>query len=285
MENLFLFDKSGFVTELSEEKSPGHLDQLEMFYEDTEKLFNSISEKISSSQLAITYATVRPQEFGPPAAGEPSGYLLHWPAHQYGLSVVIRSEGDGQQNSLQAVFPFSCEGVSFICRLIEVRLFSNRLEAQLKVVAGEDEELELTFYDAHYLADRMVYREAGVYQFILRAFAYFFEAQAASADDDGLWALFNRTELGADHYEVHGPVKSVTELSEPMLGQPTWQVRVVIGRSSAGEDQLFDIFLTRKILGQGRVPVAGDNARAVVWLQGHLWGVGESTELQKEEIK
>jgi hypothetical protein len=285
MDNLFLFEKSSFITELSEEKSPGHLDQLEIFYEDTEKLFDSISEKISSSQLAVTYATVRPNEFGPPAAGEPSGYLLHWPAHQSGLSTIIRSDGEGQQNSLQAVFPFSCDGTSYLCRLVEIILFNNRLEAQLKVMAGENEELELTFYDSHYLADRVVYREAGVYQFILRAFAYFFEAQAVSADDDGLWALFNRSELGADHYEVHGPVRSVTGLSEPLLGQKTWRVEIVIGRSAADEDQLLDIFLTQKVLGKGRLPAVGDNARAVVWLQGHLWGIPGDNSLPENGAK
>lgn len=284
MENLFLFDKTGFITELSEENSPGHLDQLEIFYEDTEKVFDSISEKIASSQLAITYATVRPKEFAALTTGEPSGYLLHWPAHQHGLSAVIRSEGDGQQNSLQCVFPFSCEGVTFTCRLTEVRLFSNRLEAQLKVIAGAEEELELTFYDAHYLADRVVYQAAGVYQFVLRAFAYFFVAQPASEEEEeGLWALYNRSELGADHYEIHGPVQSVSELAEPMLGQKTWQVRILVGRSMADEEHLIEVFLTQKILGNGRLPVVGDNARAVVWLQGHLWGVEEDPAQGKDD--
>jgi hypothetical protein len=271
MENLLLFEKNDFITELSEENTPGHLDQIEMFYEDTDQLFKSISEVIPASQLAVTYATVRNVVSPSTSDVEPKGYLLHWPDHKNGLSCVIRSDGQGQQNSLQAVFPFCSEGVEYLCRLDEIRLFHNRLEAQLKVMAGADEELALTFFDAHYLADRFVYRQGRSYRFIVRAFAYCLEVAGNSGEDTG-WALFNRPDLGADHYEVQGPVESVAELEQPVLGQKTSKIRIIIGRTSEDEDCYLDIFVTQKVLGSARLPKPGDNIQSVIWLQGHLWG-------------
>ncbi len=273
MENLFLFDNDQFITTLNDEQSPGHLDQIELFYDDTEKLFDSISDIIAASQLAVTYATTRSGEFKALPAVEPSGWLLQWPTGLNGLSCVVKSDESGAQNALQAVFPFCSDGVTYSCRLTGVRLFSNRLEAQLQVMAGEEEELALTFYDARYLCDRVVYQKDAVYLFNLRAFAYFFAVMPPGQDSvDGLWALLNRPDLGADHYEIHGPVRSVAELELPMLGQKVWRVSVVIGCSSEMEEQLLDILVTGKVLGNTPSPVEGSQIRAVVWLQGHLWG-------------
>lgn len=277
MENLFLFDNDKLITALNEEQSPGHLDQIELFYDDTEKLFDSISDIIAASQLAVTYATARSGEFKPLAADEPSGWLLQWPTGLNGLSCIVRSEEGGAQNAMQAVFPFCSDGVTYSCRLLAVRLFSNRLEAQLQVLAGEEEELALTFYDARYLCDRVAYRKDATYLFSLRAFAYFFAIMPPGKDSvDGLWALLNRPDLGADHYEIHGPVRSVSELELPMLGRKVWRVSVVIGCSSEMEEQLLDILVTDKILGNTAPPAIGAQVRAVVWLQGHLWGEDKS---------
>ena len=273
MENLFLFDRDKLIIELNEEQSPGHLDQIELFYDDTAQLFDSISDIIATSQLAVTYVSARPGQFATAPAGEPAGWLLQWPDGLHGLSCIIRSDDQGQTNALQAVFPFSSEGVTCTCRLLAVRLFYNRLEAQLQVLVGAEEELSLTFYDTRYLHDRLAYRKDATYQFVIRAFAYVFAALAPDEDSvDGLWALFNREELGADHYEIHGPVRAVAEYELPMLGQKLWRVSVVIGCSSDMEEQLLDILVSAKVLGKGNPPRVGDQVRAVAWLQGHLWG-------------
>lgn len=283
-DNLFLFDD--FITELSETASPGHLDQLELFYENTDELFGTLTDIITASQLAMTYASVRQKDFPALPASEPAGYLLQWPSPRCGLASIIRSEQSGQCNSFQAVFPFINEGVRHTCRILKTRLFSSRLEAQLEVVAGEDEELALTFYDVNYLADRVAYSKDAVFQFMLRGLAYFFEVFVAEPvvtndpepvafETAGMAALFPREDLGADHYEIQGPVKEVKEPDFEMLGQKIRLVRVTIAHTSGGEDVDFDLCVTQKVLGKGRVPVPGDDIRAVIWLQGHLWGPGE----------
>jgi hypothetical protein len=101
-DKLFLFDD--LITELSEDASPGHLDQLELFYKDTEELFGSMTSIITSSQLAVTCSSLHPELAQPLAAGEPAGHLLQWPSPRCGLTSVIRSDQQGQCNSLIAVF-------------------------------------------------------------------------------------------------------------------------------------------------------------------------------------
>lgn len=268
-DNLFLFD-DGFITELDESASPGHLDQLELFYEDTEELFAGMTSVITASQMAVSYATSHADSSLKPDPAEPVGHLLEWPSSRCGLTSIIRSDQGGQCNTLQAVFPFTGEGVLYCCKLLETRLFSNRLEAQLVVLAGLDEELSLTFYDAHYLLDRMVYKKDEVYQFVLRGFIYHLMVNAPDPQYKGMTAIFPREELGADHYEVQGPVKEVKEFDFDMLGQKFWLVKITIANNSAGEDLDLDLVLTRKVLGTGQVPRIGDDISAAIWLQGHL---------------
>ena len=199
-DKLFLFDD--LISELSEDASPGHLDQLELFYENTEELFASMTSIITSSLVATTCASLRPELAPPAASSEPAGFLLNWPSMRCGLTSIIRSDQQGQCNSLAAVFPFIGDGVKHRCRLLETRLYANRLEAQLAAYIGEDEELALTFYDAHYLANRTIYQKDAAYHFVLRGFVYHLEI----TDGEFMEALFQRAELGADHYETAGLV-------------------------------------------------------------------------------
>ncbi|MBU1105358.1 MAG: hypothetical protein KKB51_01720 [Candidatus Riflebacteria bacterium] len=268
-DNLFLFDD--FITELSEDNSPGHLDQLELFYEDTDELFKTLTEIITSSQLAVTYASVHKDSLPALKPNEPVGYLLQWPDPQCGLTTLIHSDqaAAGTCSSFVAVFPFISDGIRYSCRVLETRLFSNRLEAQLVVLAGEDELLSLTFYDARYAADRVVYQKDTVYQFILRGFAYHLEL--CNSEDSAMSALFPRTDLGADHYEIQGPVTTIKAMATKMLQQQVWLLSVTIAQTEADEPLDIEICLTAKILGKTRLPEIGDNVSAVIWLQGHLW--------------
>ena len=272
-DNLFLFED--FITELSESNSPGHLDQLELFYEDTEELFGSLTEIITASQLAITYATLHKDSFPALKPDEPAGYLLQWPDSQCGLTTLIHSAQAGMCNSFVAVFPFISDGTRYPCRVLETRLFSNRLEAQLVVLAGADELLSLTFYDARYLADRIVYQKDTVYQFILRGFAYHLEEYCS--EDIGMSAMFPRADLGADHYEIQGQVTAVKAVPVKMLKQQVWLVSVTIARTEADEPLDIEVCLSARILGKNRLPEVGANVRAVIWLQGHLWGIDPET--------
>lgn len=267
-DKLFLFDE--FINELNESESPGHLDQLELFYEDTDELFGSLTEIISSSQIAVTYATANKNACQKLKKEEPVGFLLHWPSPDSGLCSIIHSEREGSCNSFVAVFPFLNEGSSFSCRVTETRLFSNRLEAQLVVLAGDNEELSLTFYDTRYLADRVVYQKDETYQFILRGFAYHFERLPDQSSD--LSALVPREDLGADHYEICGPVIDLRAFPSGMLKQKLWLLSVAFAQTIDNEPVKLIICLSEKVLGAKRLPKAGENISAVIWLQGHLWG-------------
>lgn len=266
-DQLLLFNN--FINELDENNSPGHLDQLELFFEDTDELFNSITEIVTASQLAITYLTANKEENLQSAKENPEGYLLKWPDPEYGLMTVISSQEKGSLNSLTAVYPFSSSGTQFTCRLQEIRLFSNKIEAQLRVTAGEDDLLELTFYDIHFLYDQAIYKKDAQYRFILRAFAYHVEIHKES---ESLSALFQRPDLGADHYEVQGQVIAINELKNGMLKQRTWALKVAIAEDPCGEATALEILLSAKVLGNEKPPTAGQGISAVIWLQGHLWG-------------
>ncbi|PKL45177.1 MAG: hypothetical protein CVV41_03545 [Candidatus Riflebacteria bacterium HGW-Riflebacteria-1] len=272
-DKLFLFDD--LITELSEDASPGHLDQLELFYKDTEELFGSMTSIITSSQLAVTCSSLHPELAQPLAAGEPAGHLLQWPSPRCGLTSVIRSDQQGQCNSLIAVFPFIGDGVKHRCRLLETRLYANRLEAQLFAYIGGDEELNMTFYDAHYLANRTIYQKEALYHFILRGFAYHLES-VMPGPDGFMEAIYQREELGADHYEISGLVRDVKEYDFAMPEQKFWLLRTLIARTSSGEEIEIDLLLTGKTLGKNSLPQAGDCINALIWLQGHLWGPTES---------
>ena len=274
MEKLFLFEDD-LITDLSEDQSPGHLDQIELFYEDTDSLFDSISDVIADSHLAVTFASVRAEQF-PAPADQAKGWLLHWPDHQKGLTCVVRSDGNGQQNSLVAVFPFFNDGIQYHCRVNGVRRFASRFEAQIEALVGDDELLSLTFYDCHYLSDRNVYRKNAAYRFVLRSFAYHFNLQSP-ADSEFFSAVFNREDLGADHYELQGPVRKVEEIAGPFLGQKAWNVHIVVANSEDGEEMLLPVIITARLLGKGSLPKPGDSLQALVWLQGHLWGVEEDS--------
>lgn len=295
------------ITELSEENSPGHLDQLELFYDDTEDVFGSLITILSTSQEAVTYSADESAKPFVLPDGEPSGYLLVWPAQRFGLTTIMHTDGSKQRNACIAVFPFISDGIRYTARLEEIRLFASRLEAQLVVLAGPDEELYLTFYDAHFLTDRAFYQKGETYQFIIRGLAYFFEvfaakpiiisdpegvkkirqvsaeagqsitndSEAITINTSGMAALFPREELGADHYEIHGPVKLVKELDAEMLGQKVWQVRVTVAHTCGDEDLDIDVWVTKKVLGKGRLPQVGEDVRTVIWLQGHLLAAGE----------
>ncbi len=266
-DQLFLFND--FINELDDKNSPGHLDQLELFYDDTDELFNSITEIVTESHLAITYFTANKENFPSSDKEKPKGYLLKWPNHENGILTVISSQENGSLNSLTAVFPFSATGTDFICRLQRIRLFSNAIEAQLQVMAGEDELLELTFYDIHFLYDRPAYKKDARYHFVLRAFAYHAEIHE---NPESMSALFPRPDLGADHYEVQGPIIGIEEFSDGMLKQKTWTVKTVIAENPDGKPVVLDILLSAKVLGKRKPPAVSQCLTAVIWLQGHLWG-------------
>lgn len=269
-ENLFLLNSH--IEELDEKNSPGHLDQIELFYEDTDELFSSMTEIITASQLAVTYATANKESARQLNKTEPAGYLLKWPDAEAGLSTVIASQENGSCNSLAAVFPFIIKGTTIICRLTGIRLFYNRLEAQLRVLAGDEELLELTFYDIHYLYDRTVYQENGLYQFVIRAFAYHFEI---NDDPEKFSAAFPRADLGADHYEIQGPVYDIEQPQFAMLQQKITILKVSIAQNPDGTPVLLDVIISGKVMGKQPAPRPGQCINAVIWLQGHLWGTAE----------
>jgi hypothetical protein len=199
------------------------------------------------------------------------------------------------------------EGVQHTIRLERVRLWPNRLEAQIEALVGADEELSITFFDPLFAANRAFYRKDEIYQFVLVGFRYDFEIvdPAPIVIDDmekvrrlrtmmykddpekrgtqvplvfetkGMAAFLPRGDLAADDYEFQGPVKSVTEFHTEMFGQQAWRVRITVSRPASKDIDIdIDLCLTRKVLGDCRLPNIGEDVRGILWLQGYLWMPG-----------
>ena len=126
------------------------------------------------------------------------------------------------------------------------------------------------------ISDRNVYRKNAAYRFVLRSFAYHFNLQSPA--DSEFSAVFNREDLGADHYELQGAVRKVEEIAGPFLGQKAWNVHVVVANSEDGEEMLLPGNTHDACWRQG-FSKPGDSVQALVWLQGHLWGAEEDSEV------
>jgi hypothetical protein len=70
-----------------------------------------------------------------------------------------------------------------------------------------------------------------------------------------------------DDYSFRAPVVEVEEME--FLNEPLWRVRATVLRV---DDQEFDmnIYVTKKVMGDGRTPKMGDDIEGALWLQGYL---------------
>lgn len=289
------------VVEMLGEKAVGHGDHWEVFFNDAGDIVKKLPKVVQEGRLIATSA----DEGGaipyalPPQ--EPKGALLAWPSPGFGVIAAIELGAQGGRNEFISAYPYMSEGVEHTARLEQVRLWPNRLEAQVQASVGTDDEWTVTFFDPLFTVNRVFYKKDELYKFILVGFPYVFEiveSKPIVIDDpenvrrlrsmmyptdpderDNLEPLVIQTKgmaaflscggNAADDYEFQGPVKSVTGLGTQVLDQRVWRIRVTVHRLADDEVDL-DLYLTEKVLANNRLPEVGEDVRGILWLQGHL---------------
>ena len=293
------------ITEISNEEAGAHGDHLGIFLREPVDLLKELPQIIQESQVILTFSDNKSAKQYAFPESEPRGALLVWPIQRFGLITVIRLGAQNSANELISAYPWVSEGVQHPVRLQKIRLWPNRLEAQIQGALGTEEEMTVTFFDPLFAANRIFYKKDEFYQFILAGFPYTLEIthsepitisgqdkvrrlrSAMYANDPeqrdsqellvfqtkGMAALLSRDDLDPDDYEFQGPVKSVAELHAKILGQRVWRIRITINRL-CDKDFDIDLYLTEKVLGNYEMPEVGDDVRGVLWLQGYLWMPG-----------
>lgn len=287
----------------SEEVSYGT--QLGIFFDDLRDLISRLPIIVRESSPSLTYASIRRAKPLPFPPDEPQGLLLDYPIPRFGLRILEEINESSRSLELKALYPFASEGVQHGLTLEGILLWPSRLEAQLVCSTLPDAQIELTFFDPNFVANRVFYRKGDIFQFILSGYAYRFsvieakpifwkdpdliralrgdhsespEGEPIRIETKGMAALLPREDISPDSYEFQGPVKKVEELHRDMLGQRTWKVRVTVNRlvDSKEADVDFDIcvYVPERVLGGSKVPESGDDVCGTIWLQGYLWYPG-----------
>jgi len=288
------------VIEIPGEETGGHGDHWEIFFSDVGDIVKQLPKVVQEGQIALTHAdSGSPTTYALPQQ-EPKGALLVWPSPRLGVIAVIELSTQEGAHGLISAYPYVSEGVEHTVRLEQVRLWPNRLEAQIRASVRTDEGWAITFFDPLFAANRVFYKKDELYKFILAGFPYILETadpKPIVIDDpenirrlrsmmhptdpeqrdsleplvfrtEGMAAFFQR-DSSADDYEFQGPVKSVTELDTQMLGQQVWRIRVTVHRLSDSDFDI-DLYVTKKVLAGHKVPEIGEDVRGVLWLHGHL---------------
>jgi hypothetical protein len=293
------------IIELSDEDAGGHGDHWSMFADNPSQLIGQIlPQAVREAQSAMCYADTSGARPMPLPSEEPAGTVLSWPMQRFGVFLIVQLSEGHKGGELASAFPRASDGVEHVVDLEVVRLWPNRLEAQIEGVVGNG-AMPIVFFDPLFARHRGFYQKDGRYRFIFTGFPYRIEVcdsppivindpervramrratepQVSTEETDsepiviqtkGMAALFPLQDAGADDYQFQGPVKSVTELDAKMLGCRTWRVRVTVARFSELSDEDFDIdlYVTEKALESGALPKIGDDVRGILWLQGYLW--------------
>jgi hypothetical protein len=231
----------------------------------------------------------------------PQGFHLVWPMQRRGIILTCCINAAEQQMQLMSFYPFSSEGAQHTLTIDSVTVWESQAEAQITASLGE---AQITFFDAHFLINRLWYEAGRRYEFILSGIAYaagpaqVMEISFAAnpdqiawqrllgndADEDNDWelpsainlngmaSLLPITDWDKDEYSFRGPVRSVKPIDD-FLGQTGWRVRVTVMRLSGyeTEDVDLDIVITRRIWRQEQSPEVGMDIEGTLWLQGYLW--------------
>ena len=268
-------ENTEFIKVMTEDETPGHYDQIEMFYENAEAVLTTLPKILKSSEEVVSYGSEKSEEAPAISPDEPLGYLACHPSQNSGLEMVIYSNPKTMKNSVKDVFPFVDEGAKYNCSIQNIHLFDNRMEAQIEAFIDDENNMLLNFFDTHYLNNRAFYNNEDNFQFIIRGFAYGLEK---NEPDDTIISVSQREDMGLDHYEIQSPVKDIDELPEKINGQKVWRLGLVLGFNPDGSEIPLDVYITERSLADSQLPKEGDNISAVVWLQGHLWGIGEDED-------
>ncbi len=307
-DNQFNTPFEAVVGECCSEDDVGHGNHLGIFYDDLTRLFNQLPEIIQQGRIALSYADNKSARPYPFPEQEPTGVLLEWPIPRFGLISVIQTDSPEGGNEFISAYPWVSDGAQHTIIIEEIKLWPNRLEAQIQCVVGSEKDHSLVFFDPLFAANRKFYKKGEAYQFIFTGFTYTMEIVSPDpiiiheqehvsrlrgvmhannpAERDskeplifqtcGMAALLPRPDLGEDDYEFQGPVRSVTELHEKMLGQRVWCIRITVLRP-CDIDFDIDLYVPENKLKNRRLPNIGEDVRGVLWLQAYLWYPGEKT--------
>jgi hypothetical protein len=226
---------------------------------------------------------------------EPRAINLVWPIPRQGLMLLIQLAQNSSANELISGYPWVSEGVQHGILIEKVYPWCNGFEAQIEGIVNG---MTITFFDALFSQHRAFYQYKKHYQFILSGFAYSCKVidpqpviitdpvairamkQAERKDEPdlspihiqtkGMTALIPIEKWDRDDYQFQAPVKTVAETE--LLGQKSWRIRATVLRSIDDNSDIdLDIYVTEKILKEGKVPEPGDDIAGALWLQGYLW--------------
>ncbi len=227
------------------------------------------------------------------------GFHLAWPNSDKGVILTVRMDEIERQNRLISIYPFWQEGSRHRLVINNVSVWDEGVEAQITAGLGD---VEITFFDAHFLLNRGWYERGKECEFSLCGLAYTarpaedieipftpnpdqvaWEAELARSRGEefvrtpetislrGAAFLLPIDKWDVDDYSFRGPIKQVRPFRD-FLGQDGWVVTATILRLSNKdpEDVDLNILITKRVWETDSPPVAGQDIEGRFWLQGFL---------------
>jgi len=274
----------------------------EPFVNEPMEIFQNLPEMLQKAQIMESLGNHKtpPRELPP---GWQQGFHLVWPMQRQGIILTGLIDPLEQNTGVASLYPFWSEGTQHTIILNQVNVWESGVEAQITASLGE---AEITFFDAHFLINRLWYEQGGRYDFILTGFAYTARPaqvmefpyspnpdqlawQALLSDNpdeesikepptvlslSGMASLLPIADWDNDEYSFRGPVKRIKPFTD-YLGQDGWLVRVTVMRLSdyETEDVNLDIVLTGRAWQEDNAPIVDMEIEGTLWLQGYLWMV------------
>jgi hypothetical protein len=285
---------STFVIETADaEHYPGSYWQ--PFVDESREILERLPEIIPKALLQMGIGELHKAPHEQPSEW-PQGSQLVWPLRQQGLSMILKTQANG--NNIVSLFPFFGLGTQNTLIVREVKVWVSGLEAQITANWGDS---IITFFDSQFVINRAWYESGRSYDFILTGIAYnakpaeIMEINFNRHPDQVAWMnqLLQENESveeinctvglegsmfllpiqgwDADDYSFRAPIKSVTEFTD-WLGQDGWRVRAPVMRFDNNNADL-DIVITRRAWSGSESPKVGQDIEGNLWLQGYLWSV------------
>ena len=244
------------------------------------KITDFYQEKLAKSRKTITYGEIPydEEEENQIPADEPLGWIMVNPHIEHGLGLIVTKDRKTKEVKLRNVFPFIEDGYQYQCKLQKVLVGYYKQEAQLVAFIDEFENLTMTFYDEHYIANRFCYNPKDTYIFTLKALAYSVEI----IKNDDMISVTPTYEIDSEHYEIDTIVNRITIYEDFVNNQKVWRLDVVLGYTPDGEEIPLAVYTTSKVLKGKPIPEKGDNVHLSVSMQGTL--VNVNRKLQKKPI-
>jgi len=226
-------------------------------------------------------------------AGEPRGQLLHHGPAAGGLAIAVAVETTGR--SVAGYWPRLAGGPAVAVAVESLALAPSRLEAMVQARLPAQGDLRLIWFDQDFPVSRARYAAGGVTAVAPVAIAHVAaldpgepgllrpgdpgHAEGAAADPAalrsdgtilvpvrGTVALIHRPDEAPHAWELRGPVRALTVLPRPLIGQPAARATIEVARPPTGAPLVLDVVLTAAVWGDGPWPEPGQELQAVVLL-------------------